>query len=158
MVSMSRLFRYVIEPAHHDSWVTLGEEMAQIRRYLELMEMRLGERLSWQIHMPSEAARIPLPKLLIQPILENAILHGVENRIGNGRVEISVTPSTRPGWTRIAVIDNGPGMTMEELAAVRTALMGEQPARAREPVWDWLMCSAGSLSIMTAHLIQRTVC
>ncbi|AIW41089.1 MULTISPECIES: cache domain-containing sensor histidine kinase [Paenibacillus] len=124
MVSMSRLFRYVIEPAHHDSWVTLGEEMAQIRRYLELMEMRLGERLSWQIHMPSEAARIPLPKLLIQPILENAILHGVENRIGNGRVEISVTPSTRSGWTKIAVIDNGPGMTLEELAAVRTALMG----------------------------------
>lgn len=110
--------------------------MAQIRRYLELMEMRLGERLSWKIHMPSEAARIPLPKLLIQPILENAILHGVENRIGNGRVEISVTPSTRSGWTKIAVIDNGPGMTMEELAAVRTALMGEQPARAREPVWD----------------------
>lgn len=123
MVSMSRLFRYVIEPAHHDSWVTLGEEIAQVRRYLELMEMRLGERLSWQIHMPPEAARIPLPKLLIQPILENAILHGVENRIGNGRVEIRITPSARLGWTKIEVVDNGPGMTQEELAAVRTALM-----------------------------------
>lgn len=158
MVSMSRLFRYIIEPAHHDSWVTLGEEMAQVRRYLELMEMRLGERLSWQIHMPAESASIPLPKLLIQPILENAILHGVENRIGNGRVEVRVTPAVKPGWTKIAVIDDGPGMTPEELAAVRAALAGGPPARARGQVSDWLMCSAGLPSIMVVYLIQRTEC
>lgn len=131
MVSMSRLFRYIIEPAHHDSWVTLGEEIAQVRRYLELMKMRLGERLSWQIHMLPEAAPIPLPKLLIQPILENAILHGVENRMGNGHVEIRVTPSARPGWIRIAVIDDGPGMTLEELAAVRAALTGGSTVQSK---------------------------
>lgn len=131
MVSMSRLFRYIIEPAHHDSWVTLGEEIAQVRRYLELMKMRLGERLSWEIHMLPEAAPIPLPKLLIQPILENAILHGVENRMGNGHVEIRVTPSARPGWIQIAVIDDGPGMTLEELAAVRAALMGGSTVQSK---------------------------
>ncbi|MCC3378786.1 sensor histidine kinase [Paenibacillus farraposensis] len=131
MVSMSRLFRYIIEPAHHDSWVTLGEEIAQVRRYLELMKMRLGERLSWQIHMLPGAAPIPLPKLLIQPILENAILHGVENRMGNGHVEIRVTPSARPGWIQIAVIDDGPGMTLEELAAVRAALTGGSTVQSK---------------------------
>lgn len=131
MVSMSRLFRYIIEPAHHDSWVTLGEEIAQVRRYLELMKMRLGERLSWQIHMLPGAAPIPLPKLLIQPILENAILHGVENRMGNGHVEIRVTPSARPGWIQIAVIDDGPGMTLEKLAAVRAALTGGSTVQSK---------------------------
>lgn len=124
MVSLSRLFRYTIDQQGRDGWVTIGEETEHIRRYLQIMEMRLGERLAWQINMPHEFAAVPVPKLLIQPIVENAVLHGVENSRGNGVVEVQIGHSARQGWTRVAVSDNGPGMDQDTCAALYRALQG----------------------------------
>lgn len=125
VVVMSRLFRYIIgRPNNKEEWVALSEEVEQIRRYLKIMEMRMGERLSWDIVLdPSEAA-VPVPKLLIQPIVENAILHGVESRVGSGSVEVMITPSPRDGWTSVKVSDNGPGMDEDTLRALRNTLEG----------------------------------
>ncbi|WP_019914791.1 cache domain-containing sensor histidine kinase [Paenibacillus sp. HW567] len=124
VVVMSRLFRYIIGNPNTDEWVTLGEEMEQVRRYLKIMGMRIGDRLSWQIQLESQEAAVPVPKLLIQPIVENAILHGVESRVGSGTVGVSVTPSLRKGWTRITVQDNGPGMDADTLRLLYSALAG----------------------------------
>lgn len=132
VVVMSRLFRYIIgRPNNKDEWVALSEEVEQIRRYLKIMEMRMGERLSWDIVLdPSEAA-VPVPKLLIQPIVENAILHGVESRVGSGSVEVTITPSPRDGWTSVKVSDNGPGMDEDTLRALRNTLEGGPPISAK---------------------------
>lgn len=124
VVVMSRLFRYIIGNPNTDEWVTLGEEMEQVRRYLKIMEMRMGERLSWSIQLEPAEAAVPVPKLLIQPIVENAILHGVESQIGSGTVSVSITPSLREGWTRIMVHDNGPGMDAGTLQLLYSALAG----------------------------------
>lgn len=124
VVVMSRLFRYIIGSPNMDEWVTLGEELEQVRRYLQIMEMRMGERLTWTIELEQPEAAVPVPKLLIQPIVENAILHGVESRVGSGTVSIVITPSGRSGWTRVTVSDNGPGMDAERLSALRSALEG----------------------------------
>ncbi|MNN44664.1 Sensor histidine kinase YpdA [compost metagenome] len=121
---MSRLFRYIIGSPNMDEWVTLGEELEQVRRYLQIMEMRMGDRLTWTIELEQPEAAVPVPKLLIQPIVENAILHGVESRVGSGTVSILIAPSGRPGWTRITVSDDGPGMDAETLSALRSALEG----------------------------------
>lgn len=125
VVVMSRLFRYIIgTPNNKDEWVMLSEEVEQIRRYLKIMEMRMGERLSWDIVLDPREAAVPVPKLLIQPIVENAILHGVESRVGNGSVEVTITPSPRDGWTSVKVSDNGPGMDEDTLRALRNTLEG----------------------------------
>ncbi|MHA6531803.1 cache domain-containing sensor histidine kinase [Paenibacillus sp. BAC0078] len=131
VVIMSRLFRYIIGNPNTDEWVTLGEEMEQVRRYLKIMEMRMGDRLSWNIQLEPAEAVVPVPKLLIQPIVENAILHGVESRVGSGTVGVSATPSHREGWTRITVRDNGPGMDADTLRLLCSALAGGPPISAK---------------------------
>uniref|UniRef100_UPI0004721F7D sensor histidine kinase n=1 Tax=Paenibacillus graminis TaxID=189425 RepID=UPI0004721F7D len=124
VVVMSRLFRYIIGNPNKDEWVTLGEEMEQVQRYLKIMEMRMGDRLSWNIQLGPEEAAVPVPKLLIQPIVENAILHGVESRVGSGTVSVRVAPAQRKGWTQITVQDNGPGMDADTLQSLYSALEG----------------------------------
>lgn len=128
MVSLSKLFRYIIGSPGRDEWVTVGEEMGQVRRYLQIMEMRLGERLEWRIDLHAETAAVPVPKLMIQPVVENAILHGVESVIGKGTIAVTAKPAPRPGWTRITVEDSGPGMGESTLAALRQTLEEGAPA------------------------------
>lgn len=124
VVAMSRLFRYSISSERQGEWVTLREELDQVERYLKLMKMRLGDRLSWQIHLSSEVADVPIPKLLIQPIVENAIQYGIEGQIGTGSVTVTVELSDQPGRTRICVNDDGAGMSEDKLRALRHALEG----------------------------------
>lgn len=122
VVDMSGLFRYVINRSDDDEWVTLGDELDHVERYLKIMGMRMLDRLSWQIESEEEIRRVPLPKLLIQPLVENAILHGVEQRVGPGTVLLSAKPSTRPGYTRVTVADDGPGMSAAKITSLYHAM------------------------------------
>ncbi|UUZ89331.1 sensor histidine kinase [Paenibacillus sp. P25] len=111
VVSMSDLFRYVISGPNKDEWVTLGDELDHIKRYLSIMSVRFGSRLDWQIHAADTYSSVPIPKLLIQPLVENAILHGMEGKTGPGLVAIAVELSpTDTSHLRITVSDDGPGM------------------------------------------------
>ncbi|MDQ0116031.1 cache domain-containing sensor histidine kinase [Paenibacillus harenae] len=115
VVAMSGLFRYVIARPDEDEWVTISDELDHAERYLKIMDMRLIDRLSWRIAAGDICRRTPIPKLLIQPLVENAITHGVEQQIGPGTVEIIVLPSARTGYTRIEVTDTGPGMDTDKV-------------------------------------------
>lgn len=122
IVAMSGLFRYVIGSAPgNDEWVTVRDELEHAQRYLQIMKMRLIGRLHWSIEADSELWRVPIPKLIIQPIVENAILHGVESRIGPGEVMIRVS-AAKPGTATIAIIDDGPGMDEETLTKLRQSI------------------------------------
>ncbi|MNH77179.1 Sensor histidine kinase YpdA [compost metagenome] len=122
VVAMSRLFRYNISSSQSSEWVTIQEELEQVERYLKIIRMRLGERLSWHIHLSPEAAFVPIPKLLIQPIVENAIRYGVENKLGHGSVTVSVGLSANPGEVLISVEDDGSGMDEKTLSSLRLGL------------------------------------
>ncbi|WP_054026325.1 sensor histidine kinase [Bacillus sp. FJAT-28004] len=122
VIAMSGLFRYVISHADEDEWVTIGDELEHAQRYLKIMDMRMIDRLAWKVESEENCRSVPIPKLLIQPLVENAILHGVEQRIGAGTVVIRVEPSERTGYTRIAVTDNGPGMDEEKIRALYAAM------------------------------------
>ncbi|MBO7747461.1 sensor histidine kinase [Paenibacillus sp. MWE-103] len=116
VVAMSDLFRYTITGPNKDEWVALRDELDHIERYLLIMKMRFGDRLAWRIDAPPELADAQLPKLLLQPLVENAILHGLESRIGPGRVDVSVA---REGDdVVIAVEDDGAGMDETKLRRV----------------------------------------
>lgn len=89
VVAMSGIFRYVINRTNEDEWVTIGDELDHAERYLKIMKLRMMDRLSWQIDTDSICRQVAIPKLLIQPLVENAILHGVEKKGSRGRASVS---------------------------------------------------------------------
>ncbi|MCC3374434.1 sensor histidine kinase [Cohnella sp. REN36] len=124
VVAMSGLFRYVIGSAGGDGeWVTVRDELDHAQRYLQIMKMRLIDRLSWRIDADERLMQMPIPKLIIQPLVENAILHGVESRIGPGAVTIRVR-SGKPGFATVSVIDDGVGMDEETLEKLMQKIEG----------------------------------
>lgn len=116
VVAMSDLFRYTIVGPNKEGWVKLSEELEHVQRYLLIMKMRFEERLDWEIEVPPELGDVELPKLLLQPLVENAILHGVESKIEPGRVRLKVA---RDGERiTITVEDDGVGMDEDKLRSL----------------------------------------
>ncbi|MGO4732886.1 cache domain-containing sensor histidine kinase [Paenibacillus sp. 2KB_22] len=124
VVAMSRLFRYTISSSQQDEWVTIADELEHAERYLRIMQMRLGDRMQWEIELSDAVRKVPIPKLLIQPLVENAILHGIESKLGPGKISIHVDASTERDLVRIEVRDDGPGMDELRLQSVIHALDG----------------------------------
>ncbi|MGO4497518.1 sensor histidine kinase [Paenibacillus sp. 2RAB27] len=124
VVAMSDLFRYVIGNPNKDVWVNLSEELEHIKRYLSIMSVRFGSRLVWEIDSEDMYSYVNIPKLLIQPLVENAILHGLEGKIGVGLITIRVEPSPLEPSSelRITVRDDGPGMNEQTLLAVQESM------------------------------------
>lgn len=128
VIAMADLFRYTITGPNKEEWVTLGDELEHIERYLLIMKMRLGDRIAWSVSTSPAYAAVRMPKLLIQPLVENAILHGIEGRIGPGTVTIRVEPAGDGIHLGISVEDDGRGMDEETLRSVNRALeSGQSP-------------------------------
>ncbi len=87
---------------------SLDTEFARLHDYLELMAVRMGPRLSFELKLPPELACAQVPTLLLQPLVENAIGHGLEPKVAGGRI----TVSARRGGTGLVleVDDTGVGM------------------------------------------------
>lgn len=122
VVAMSGLFRYVINRKDEDEWVSVRDELDHAERYLMIMKMRMLDRLSWRIEADEASKNVPIPKLLIQPIVENAILHGVEQRLGPGTVIVRAQASDQPGYTVVSIADDGPGMDEETVASLYSSM------------------------------------
>jgi len=116
VVAMSDLFRYTITGPNKSGWVKLSEELEHVKRYLLIMKMRFEERLDWEIESPPELGNVDLPRLLLQPLVENAILHGVESKIEPGRVRLVV--ARHGGRIAITVEDDGVGMDADKLSSL----------------------------------------
>ncbi len=87
---------------------SLAAEFAQLRAYLEIMALRMGPRLSYALELPPELAATPLPAMLLQPLVENAIKHGLEPKVGPGRLTVQ---ARRDGsHIEISVRDDGLGL------------------------------------------------
>jgi LytS/YehU family sensor histidine kinase len=96
-------------------WVPLSREWAFVQSYLDLERMRLGSRLRVEIDADAAALEVPVPPFALQPLVENAIVHGVAPRAAGGRVEVSARRSG--GRLCLAVRDDGPGASEAEIAA-----------------------------------------
>lgn len=110
---------------------TLAEEFAQLRAYLELMGVRMGERLAWRLTLPDELAGTALPPMLLQPLVENAIKHGLEPQVGPGSIE--VTAERANGAVTITVTDTGRGLRASAAAAAETLGAPGAPPVASAP-------------------------
>jgi LytS/YehU family sensor histidine kinase len=89
--------------------VPLADEIEFAQRYLEIEQVRFGERLAVEIHVADDAWTARVPALMLQPLVENAIRHAVAPREEGGRIEIGARVAGR-GVT-VWVSDDGPGMS-----------------------------------------------
>ncbi len=87
---------------------TLDDELSMLENYLQILKIRFGERLRWRIEAADAARRLPFPPMLLQPLVENAVRHGIEPKIGGG--EIGIRVSIEDVVLRIEVSDNGVGL------------------------------------------------
>ncbi|QTD43941.1 sensor histidine kinase [Ottowia testudinis] len=94
----------------------LATEFDRVHDYLALMAIRMGPRLAFKLNLPDDLRALPVPPLLLQPLVENAIRHGLEPQVAGGRIEVT---AERAGGARLllTVLDTGAGLP----AAVQTA-------------------------------------
>ena len=88
--------------------ITLAQELAFVRQYLDIQQLRFGDRLGFELSVTSEAMEAVVPTLILQPLVENAVRHGILPRARGGRVTISARTVT--GSLLLNVDDDGPGM------------------------------------------------
>lgn len=94
---------------------TVADELALVRAYLDIQHHRMGNRLSYRIDLPPALADLPLPPLLLQPLVENAVRHGIEPCEHGGHIDIELQ---RLGETlSIAVRDSGKGLGAADASA-----------------------------------------
>jgi two-component system LytT family sensor kinase len=96
--------------------VTLADELHYVQKYLRLEQARFGERLEVRVEVAPEVLAAVVPALSLQPLVENAVRHGVESREGVGHVSI-VGRDLGPD-VELRVSDDGAGIPAEDVAAV----------------------------------------
>lgn len=101
------LFRYAFRRGG-EALVPLEVELNFIRDYLEIEEARFGERLHGEVHVDPAVAHESIPPLILQPLVENAVLHGRDPQTGEGHVVVRASPRDGGGVV-LEVMDRGPG-------------------------------------------------
>lgn len=105
-LSLSDFFKYSINRGQKQT-NPLSEELKAVETYLEIEKVRFGDRLTYTIECPDSLKRVQIPQLLIQPLVENAIKHGVSKLLENGVVRIVIS-KLEFEKVSIRVYDNGP--------------------------------------------------
>lgn len=117
MVALSSLLRYSIQS---EGMITpLREDLNYIRSYMRILEMRFGDRLSYQIDVPSQLEDFPVPKLIAQPIIENAAVYGMKR---SDRLFIGLSACCEGDEVVLRVTDNGPGIEPDMLHQLKQCL------------------------------------
>ena len=114
-VKADRMLGHLIEylrrslPSAGESMSTLGEELTRARAYLEILRIRMGDRLRLEIQVPESLRATPMPPMMLQTLVENAIKHGLEPLPGGGTIWILGRESE--GKVSITVADDGRGFS-----------------------------------------------
>ena len=118
--SFASLMRYSI---HYGSTiVSLRTDIEYINDYLLLQKMRYNRRLNYHIDIPEELLEYRIPKLLLQPVVENSLVHGMKN---THSISIAITGRVHEELLELCVEDDGSGIDGERLASLRAGLESE---------------------------------
>jgi CHASE1-domain containing sensor protein len=105
---LTNSLRLALERSREDI-STLEQESEMLRDYLSIFKMRLGPRLDFIIEIPDELLKLPFPPMLLQPLVENAVKHGIEPKIDGGRISVKAIKIN--GLLRLSVSDTGLGFS-----------------------------------------------
>lgn len=136
-LSLSDLFRHSINQKEKKV-NTLGDEIYLVRNYLEIEQIRFGDRLSFNIDVESDLLTVEIPMFILQPLVENAIKHGVSKIQGDGKIILKV--SKKDNGILISVQDNGPDFPE-----------GLVSGHGLQTVYDLLRFSYGDKAEMSWH-------
>jgi two-component system sensor histidine kinase YesM len=122
--SLARFFRIGI--SRGEETISVRTEIEYVQTYLEIQKQRYKDKLAYEIDFAPDLHGLQILKMLIQPLVENAIYHGIKNIEGPGLIRIT---GKRDGESVvIGISDNGVGMEPEQLAALRDGLIEPRPA------------------------------
>ncbi|WP_246098435.1 sensor histidine kinase [Saccharibacillus brassicae] len=111
----------------------LEEEVRLLVNYLDIQKLRNG-RIDYVIDLPEELRRQDIPRLMLQPIVENAVIHGVAKSYASG--EIRITGQSEDGFCVIVIDDDGPGLSQEEYAALNRKMDEELQEEMGCGLWN----------------------
>lgn len=111
ILALSQLFRLVLNQGQSE--IMVGNEMELVSCYLKIQKMRFTKRLDYSVEVSPDAKEAKIPKLIIQPFVENAIVHGFEKT--EGRCELKVRASRDGAFVKFEIRDTGIGMTREQI-------------------------------------------
>lgn len=146
VLNLAEIFRYLLRA--DSTYIPLAEEVRIIRAYLEVEKLRLGARLETEIEVDEAAGRALIPVLSVQPLVENAVKHGVASHAGLGRVRLSAHAA---GDTVMVRVENTPG-THGRAAAQSGFGLGLANVRRRLQ-----LCFGPDAAVTVRHEDDRTV-
>ncbi len=119
VTALSNFFRISLSKGM--DWITIGEEVERIRSYLTIQRMRYRDILDFKIEVAEDVAENTILKLILQPLVENALYHGIKNKRQKGMIHVR---ARRKGEDEVLleVEDDGIGFTPEKLAQLRAEL------------------------------------
>ncbi len=117
---MARILRYSLRAVQETG--TVGEELEILRTYLRIQSARFGDRLSVSLEAPQESLDFSIPAMLLQPLAENAMNHGIEPKMGPARLDIRIRIAghAEDQWLELTVSDDGVGMEKATLQRLRS--------------------------------------
>ena len=124
--SLSRFFRTALSGGR--DFITVKEELAHIEAYLHIQRQRYRDILSYEIDVPEELNSYLIIKMTLQPVVENALYHGIKNKRGGGRIIIS--GREEGSFIFLSVKDDGIGMKEEELSYLKGRISGSNKPSA----------------------------
>lgn len=122
ITSLSKLFRISLSKGH--TTITVGEELEHARHYLTIQQMRFKRKFNFTIEADEEVQSCYTLKLILQPLIENAIVHGIEYMVDEGM--ITVKAYLKDELLVLEVEDNGVGMSPQRLNSLLSELHSRQ--------------------------------
>lgn|GEM_PF-1014045 len=122
LAEFAAMFRYSMDIEKED--VLLAEEIAHVQHYIVLQQGRYKQKLQFDLFGAEAASHLAVPKMILQPLVENSIIHGLEQ--GKGEIHIVVNFELKGQELLIEVIDNGKGFTEQQLEQVRASYVEQQ--------------------------------
>lgn len=130
---LAELLRYGLRSAQKPR-VPLGEEFARVRDYLEIQRARFGERLAFELHCPPALETFEVPPLVLLPLVENAVLHGIAPRLEGGRLVVRAEAAATgvalrvrdEGGPKGTPVHEGTGTALDDLRRRLGLLYGER--------------------------------
>jgi two-component system sensor histidine kinase YesM len=125
--ALTSLFRIAL--SRGKEMITLSDELEHVRSYLIIQKLRYEDKFDFSLCVDDEVLPFLVLKLTLQPLVENAIYHGIKEQRGHGTIRVDAR--RRDGMLVLRVSDDGVGMSGDKLASVR-ALLSEAPAESSQ--------------------------
>lgn len=157
--SLSDMLRYSLR--NSENMVEIGAELESIQKYLFIQTMRYSDKISYDIKIPDEILKYKIPAMTLQPLIENAVIHGLEPKNGPGKISITGQVISNK-HVIIKITDNGVGMDSEKLNMITNkANPSSNDSIGMRIVQDRLVYYFGSefsMKIDSTPFVGTTVC